>query len=156
VTVGSGTVRVRAPRVNDKRVEEQTGERARLADPAEVCAPLAEGHRGAADPVSARALDRRLRSGAAGPARRGRLGSVGELDPAANRELAVRARGVPQGELRFHQYAYWFVDGVHVSVRLGEDARLCLLVVIGVHEDGAKELLAVEDGYARAPRAGPA
>jgi transposase-like protein len=50
-------------------------------------------------------------------------------------------------ELRFHQYAYWFVDGVHVSVRLGEDARLCLLVVIGVREDGAKELLAVEDGY---------
>jgi putative transposase len=50
-------------------------------------------------------------------------------------------------ELRFHQYAYWFVDGVHVSVRLGEDARLCLLVVIGVREDGTKELLAVEDGY---------
>jgi len=34
-----------------------------------------------------------------------------------------------------------------MSVRLGEDDRLCLLVVIGVTEDGAKELLAVEDGY---------
>ncbi len=50
-------------------------------------------------------------------------------------------------ELRFHRYAYLFVDGVNVSVRLGEDPRLCLLVVIGVREDGAKELLAVEDGY---------
>lgn len=49
--------------------------------------------------------------------------------------------------LRFHKYAYWFVDGVHVSIRLGEDDRLCLLVVIGVREDGTKELLAVEDGY---------
>ena len=49
--------------------------------------------------------------------------------------------------LRFHLYAYLFVDGVHVSVRLGEDDRLCLLVVIGVREDGVKELLAVEDGY---------
>ena len=49
--------------------------------------------------------------------------------------------------LRFHRYAYLFVDGVHVSVRLGEDDRLCLLVVIGVREDGTKELLAVEDGY---------
>src|SRR4051812_27519810 len=49
--------------------------------------------------------------------------------------------------LRFHKYAYLFVDGVHVSVRLGEDDRLCLLVVIGVREDGVKELLAVEDGY---------
>jgi transposase-like protein len=36
---------------------------------------------------------------------------------------------------------------VHVSVRLGEDDRLCLLVVIGVRADGVKELLAVEDGY---------
>ena len=50
-------------------------------------------------------------------------------------------------ELRFHRYAYWFVDGVHVSVRLGEDPKLCLLVVIGVREAGTKELLAVEDGY---------
>jgi putative transposase len=32
-------------------------------------------------------------------------------------------------------------------VRLGEDDRLCLLVVVGVREDGTKELLAVEDGY---------
>jgi transposase-like protein len=49
--------------------------------------------------------------------------------------------------VEFHRYAYLFVDGVHVSVRLGEDDRLCLLVVIGVREDGQKELLAVEDGY---------
>jgi putative transposase len=32
-------------------------------------------------------------------------------------------------------------------VRLGEDDRLCLLVVIAVRQDGTKELLAVEDGY---------
>ena len=38
-------------------------------------------------------------------------------------------------------------EGSPMSVRLGEDDRLCLLVVIGVREDGAKELLAVEDGY---------
>jgi putative transposase len=47
----------------------------------------------------------------------------------------------------FVRYAYLFIDGVHVSVRLGEDDRLCLLVVIGVREDGVKELVAVEDGY---------
>jgi hypothetical protein len=49
--------------------------------------------------------------------------------------------------LGFCRYAYLFVDGVHVSVRLGEDPKLCLLVVFGVREDGEKELLAVEDGY---------
>ena len=39
------------------------------------------------------------------------------------------------------------MDGIHVSVRLGEDPKVCLLIVIGVREDGEKELLAVEDGY---------
>lgn len=39
------------------------------------------------------------------------------------------------------------MDGIHVQVRLGEDPKICLLVVIGVREDGTKELLAVEDGY---------
>src|SRR5512132_4643714 len=31
VTIGSGTVAIRAPRVNDKRVDEQTGERKRFS-----------------------------------------------------------------------------------------------------------------------------
>ena len=48
---------------------------------------------------------------------------------------AVEPARFRQRQLRFHQYAYWFVDGVHVSVRLGEDE----LVVIGVREDGTKE-----------------
>jgi putative transposase len=64
------------------------------------------------------------------------------------RRVGGRARArFKQRELRFARYAYWFVDGVRVNIRLGEDARLCLLVVIGVGEDGSKELLAVEDGY---------
>lgn len=45
------------------------------------------------------------------------------------------------------EYAYIWVDGVHVSVRLGEDKKLCLLVVIGVAKSGEKHLLAVEPGY---------
>jgi putative transposase len=56
----------------------------------------------------------------------------------------------------FHRYAYLFMDGIHVRVRLGEDPKVCLLIVIGVREDGCKELLAVEGGYASRPRAGPA
>ena len=44
------------------------------------------------------------------------------------------------------RYAYLFADGVHFRIRL-EDARLCALVLIGVREDGSKELVAVDDGY---------
>ena len=41
---------------------------------------------------------------------------------------------------------YIWVDGVHFNVRLEED-RLACLVVIGVHIDGRKEIVALEDGY---------
>jgi len=44
------------------------------------------------------------------------------------------------------RYAYLFADGVHFRIRLEED-RLCTWVLIGVREDGKKELVAVEDGY---------
>jgi transposase-like protein len=44
-------------------------------------------------------------------------------------------------------YVYIWADGVNVEIRLGEDKKLCLLVIIGVTEDGQKELLAVEGGY---------
>lgn len=44
-------------------------------------------------------------------------------------------------------YVYLWADGVNVEVRLGEDDKRCLLVVIGVTEDGQKEVLAVEGGY---------
>ena len=45
------------------------------------------------------------------------------------------------------KYVYLWADGIHVSIRLGEDRKLCLLVIIGVSENGEKELLAVSAGY---------
>jgi transposase-like protein len=45
------------------------------------------------------------------------------------------------------RYVYLWADGIHISIRLGEDRRLCLLVVIGVSENGEKELLSVSSGY---------
>ncbi len=39
------------------------------------------------------------------------------------------------------------MDGIHVRIGLGEDPKVRLLIVIGVREDGCKELLAVKDGY---------
>lgn len=43
-------------------------------------------------------------------------------------------------------YVYIWADGVNVEIRLGEDPKLCLLVLIGVTDTGHKELLAVEGG----------
>ena len=45
------------------------------------------------------------------------------------------------------KYVYIWADGVNVKIRLGEDKKICLLVIIGVTESGDKELIAVDPGY---------
>jgi putative transposase len=149
VTVGSGTVPVQAPRVNDKRIDEETGQRMRFSS--RILPAYARRSPKVNDVLPVLYL-RGLSTGDFRPALEQLLGEdAAGLSPSTISRLckdweAEHAR-FRQRSLRFHRYAYLFVDGVHVSVRLGEDDRLCLLVVIGVREDGTKELLAVEDGY---------
>jgi putative transposase len=149
LTVGSGTVGVRAPRVNDKRVDEETGERKRFSS--RILPAYARRSPKVTEVLPVLYLHG-LSTGDFGPALRDLLGedasglSASSIQRLTEQWQAEHA-AFRQRSLQFHQYAYWFVDGVHVSVRLGEDDRLCLLVVIGVREDGTKELLAVEDGY---------
>src|SRR5215207_1357766 len=148
VTVGSGTVALRAPRVNDKRIDEQTGERQKYSS--KILPAYARRSPKVNDVLPVLYL-RGLSTGDFRPALEQLLGEdAAGLSPTSISRLCKDWEGEHQRfrtrSLRFHQYAYLFVDGVHVSVRLGEDDRLCLLVVIGVREDGVKELLAVEDG----------
>src|SRR3954468_24418630 len=149
VTVGSGTVALRAPRINDKRVDEQTGERQKYSS--KILPAYARRSPKVNDVLPGLYL-RGLHTGAFRPALEQLLGEdAAGLSPASISRLCkdweAEHERFRTRSLRFHKYAYWFVDGVHVSVRLGEDDRMCLLVVIGVREDGTKELLAVEDGY---------
>lgn len=44
------------------------------------------------------------------------------------------------------QYVYIWADGVYFNIR-SDDARQCILVIIGVTEQGRKEFIAIEDGY---------
>ena len=48
--------------------------------------------------------------------------------------------------LRDKEYVYVWADGIYFGVRL-EDARQCMLVVIGATKEGHKELLGLTDGY---------
>ena len=145
VTVGSGTVPIQAPRVNDQRIDERQRFSSRILPAYARRSPKVTDVlpvlylRGLSTGDFRPALEQLLGEDAAGlsPSTISRLCKDWEAEHARFR----------QRSLRFHRYAYLFVDGVHVSVRLGEDDRLCLLVVIGVREDGTKELLAVEDGY---------
>ncbi len=49
-------------------------------------------------------------------------------------------------DLSQEHYVYVWADGIYSTLR-GEDARLCLLILIGVNEQGEKRLLALSDGY---------
>ena len=47
--------------------------------------------------------------------------------------------------LKENRYVYLWADGIYCNVRMEE--RQCLLVIIGVTEEGKKELVAIEDGF---------
>jgi transposase-like protein len=49
--------------------------------------------------------------------------------------------------LKDRRYVYIWADGVYFNVRLGENDRNCILVIMGTTADGEKELLAVMEGY---------
>ncbi len=146
VTVGSGTMKIRAPRVNDKRVVE--GERQRFAS--QILPPYLRRSknvsellpllylRGLSTGDFREALPVLLGDEAAGlsPSSITRLVSVWQEEYQAWKKRSLADR----------DYVYVWADGVHFGVRL-EDERLCALVVIGAWPDGTKEVIAVEDGY---------
>jgi len=51
-----------------------------------------------------------------------------------------------QRSLEGKEYVYLWADGVHFNLRLEED-RQCILVLMGATADGRKELIAVLDGH---------
>jgi len=143
VTMGSGTVEVRAPRVHDRREGEKFTSRIlppymrRSPKVAEVLPILYL--RGLSTGDFREALPVLLGEEAAGlsPANISRLLGVWKED-----YEAFRTRDLSQVD-----YVYVWADGIHVNVRLGDQDRMCLLVLLGARPDGTKELIAVEDGY---------
>lgn len=123
VTLGSGTVEVQAPRVRDHR----EGERflSQLLPPYLRKSPNVESLlpilylKGLSTSDFKSALEELLGEGTAGLS----PSSIVTLKKSWEVEFKKwRAKKITD------RYVYVFVDGVHVSVRLGEDKRLCLLV----------------------------
>jgi putative transposase len=146
VTTAAGAVEVCAPRVNDKRVDEETGERKRFSS--KILAPWCRK-----SPKVSEVLPLLYLHGLSGgdfvPALEQFLGSAAGLSgPTVNRltkqwqddHTAFQAR-----DLSSSDYVYVWVDGVHPRVRLGQ-AHSCVLVLMGVRADGHKELIALAEG----------
>src|SRR6202049_5015967 len=147
LTLGAGTVELRAPRVNDRRRDEQ-GQRQRF--PSRILPPYMRRSPKVAEVLPILYL-RGLSTGDFRPALEGLLGEdAAGLSPTNISRLTAcwekEYTAFRQRDLAGREYVYVWVDGVHFNIRL-EDDRLWTLVMIGARPNGEKELLAVEDGY---------
>lgn len=146
ITVGSGTMELEAPRVNDKRVVE--GERQRFRS--KILPPYMRRSPKVTEVLPLLYL-RGLSTGDFREALPVLLGddAVGLSPSAITRLCAVwqeEYRSWRCRSLESRDYVYIWADGVHFGVRL-EDERLAALVIIGARPDGTKEVIAIEDGY---------
>ena len=142
VTLGSGSVHIQAPRIDDRR----DGEKflSKVLPPYLRNSPKVESLlpilyiKGLSTNDFKFALAGFLGEGTMGlsPA------SIVKLKKIWNDEIELWSkRAITK------RYVYMWVDGVNVQIRLGEDKKVCLLVVIGVNSEGEKDLLAVHPGY---------
>jgi putative transposase len=142
VQMGAGSIKIRAPRVNDRRPGHTFT--SRILPPYMRRSPRLEEAlpvlylRGLSTGDFSEALEALLGSDAAGfsatTITRLLQGWQGQYKAWRKRPLAEK------------EYVYIWADGVYFNIRLEED-RLACLVIVGVLPDGRKEVIALEDGY---------
>ena len=147
VTTVAGAVEIEAPRVNDQRVDAETGQRCGFRS--SIVPPWARKSPKVTEVLPLLYLHG-MSTGDFAPALNGFFGTaVGLSASAVGRLMASwqdEHRAFAKRSLADRDFVYVWVDGVHFNVRLDE-ARLCCLVMIGVRLDGTKELVAITDGY---------
>jgi putative transposase len=147
VTTAAGAVVVRQPRINDKRVDESTGERKRFSS---AILPAWSRKSPKVSEVLPLLYLHGLSTSDFGPALEQFLGSGSGLSPSTIGRLTTQwqdeAAAFNLRSLAGTDYVYMWVDGIHLKVRLEQD-KVCLLVMIGVRADGRKELIALADGF---------
>jgi putative transposase len=143
----AGAVEIRQPRVNDRRVDPESG--GKMAFKSSLIPPWCRKSPKVTEVLPLLYLHG-LSSGDFVPALEAFFGSAAGLSASvitrltkawADDHAAFMARDLTEVD-----YVYVWVDGVHFNVRL-EEERLCCLVMIGVRLDGTKELVALADGY---------
>jgi transposase-like protein len=142
VTVGAGTIAIRAPRVHDRR----PGQRftSKILPPYMRRSPAVD--------EALPALY--LRGLSTGDFSEGLAALVGPEGAALSAATITRLLQTWQAEYETWRqrslvgtdYVYVWADGLYFNVRLEEDQLACL-VLMGVRTDGKKEVIAIEDGY---------
>ena len=147
VLTAAGAVQVKAPRVNDRRVDPDSGERQRFSS---AILPAWARKSPQMSEVLPLLYLHGLSTSDFGPALEQFLGSGAGLSATTITRLTAQwqdeARTFAARDLSGSDYVYLWVDGIHLKVRLDQE-KLCLLVMLGVRADGRKELVAITDGY---------
>jgi len=147
ILTSAGALEVTAPRVNDRRIDPDTGERARFSSA--ILPPWCRKTPKINEVLPLLYLHG-LSSGDFGPALGQFLGSSAGLSASVITKMTevwtAEQRVFAARDLSEVDYVYLWADGIHVNIRL-EEHTLCLLVMIGVRADGRKELVALADGY---------
>lgn len=147
VATVAGAIEIEAPRVNDKRVDADSGERSRFSSA--IVPPWCRKSPKVVEVLPLIYLHG-LSTGDFVPALTEFMGSSAGLSASAISRLVAawqsEYRDFTKRSLTDTDYVYVWVDGIHFNIRL-EDERLCCLVMIGVNSDGTKELVAISDGY---------
>jgi transposase-like protein len=146
LAMGAGAVEVRRPRVDDQRVDPETGRRVQYTS-----AILPRWVR--RSPKVAEVLPllylHGLSTGDFVPALAEFFGSSAGLSASVVGRLVEQWQAehatFTQRDLSDRDYVYCWADGIHFNLRLA-DGRLCVLVIIGVRADGTKELITVAQG----------
>ncbi|MEU8471629.1 IS256 family transposase [Streptomyces sp. NPDC029006] len=146
VATAAGPVEVQAPRVNDRCVDEATGERKRFSS--KILAPWCRKSPKISEVLPLLYLHG-LSSGDFIPALEQFLGSAAGLSSATVTRLTKQwtddHSAFQERDLADRDFVYVWADGVHPNVKLGQ-AHSCVLVLLGVRLDGTKELIALAEG----------
>ena len=147
LVTGAGPIEVRAPRVDDRRVDEATGEKMRFRS--SILPPWARKSPKVAEVLPLMYLHG-MSSGDFVPALEEFFGSAAGLSASVVTRLTTEWQKerdqFAHRSLKDVDYVYVYADGIHFNVRL-EEARLCALVIVGVRSDGTKELVSITDGH---------
>jgi transposase-like protein len=147
ISTAAGAIAIAAPRVHDRRVDPEHGERHRFRSA--LVPPWCRKSPKVSEVLPLLYLHG-LSSGDFVPALTEFFGSAAGLSASVITRLTKQWQAerdvFAKRDLRAVDYVYLWADGVHFNVRL-EEERLCCLVIVGVRTDGTKELVAIEDGY---------
>jgi putative transposase len=147
ITTAAGGIEIQAPRVDDRRVDPETGERCRFRSA--IVPPWCRKSPKVAEVLPLMYLHG-MSTGDFVPALTEFFGSGAGLSASVITRLTKQWQderaAFARRDLSGVDYVYVWADGIHFNVRL-EEERLCALVIVGVRADGTKELVAIDDGY---------